>query len=718
MKSHVLRPGSSLIGRYRSPRQIPHAVPALILILLLAASAGCVAPPAPAPENITEIVIGTATENYPFSYVDKLGTLTGSDVEIAQWIAENSAVNVTILPMKFAELIPALKSGKIDIILGGMIITPDREEEIDFVREYPSAIHLAAAGAVTAHVSRDAVLSGSAGRAAVIRGSTSETWADLTMGTEKVLACESYDECAEAVLNGSAQIFVANEVTLRALQAQYPLSIFCTIYTDSSAFGAGVRKDDMASKQFITDALRKFYASGEAEMLSLIYGISLESPLKVGIAEDNYPYGYVTPAGTLAGLDIEAISWICETSKRSPEFTVVSLPALSSLLAAGDVDIAAAGLTAVSDDFVKEYPYPAYIGLVTKTGSAVTKADVQNGLANITALEGSAAGAWAKANAGKYIPSYGESSCRILLATDGADVYAGDMQALHALAVRSPAEYTYIGTIYTADDTLGIAVQPGNRELKEFLTARLSLFYASGAAKTAAAKYGISFDEFITVGAARDNPPFTSIEKGVFAGIDIDILDRIAQDTGLRFRIVPLAWEELISAATEGAVDVAVSGLTATEERRNHVYFTKGLMPSTLAFGAPLNSEVTYYDLTRGECNISVVKHSFAEEWANATIRFDNGELRRYDTIESAIAAAKYGAADAVLDDELVMKKYVLEHPDSFKVAASMYTPYEMAFAVSTDRFTLLLQLNEEIKKLKETIFWQDLLISYGIPPV
>ncbi len=60
----------------------------------------------------------------------------GFDLDIAQLLAEELGVRLAPVNMRFTELIDALFSGRIDIILSGMSITPERQARVDFSDSY------------------------------------------------------------------------------------------------------------------------------------------------------------------------------------------------------------------------------------------------------------------------------------------------------------------------------------------------------------------------------------------------------------------------------------------------------------------------------------------------------------------------------------------------------------------------------------------------------
>jgi polar amino acid transport system substrate-binding protein len=66
--------------------------------------------------------------------------LSGVAVDLTRAISKQIGIPIDYQPMVFADLIPAVDSGKIDVIATNMAITPEREQKVDFSRPYYNAL--------------------------------------------------------------------------------------------------------------------------------------------------------------------------------------------------------------------------------------------------------------------------------------------------------------------------------------------------------------------------------------------------------------------------------------------------------------------------------------------------------------------------------------------------------------------------------------------------
>lgn len=72
----------------------------------------------------------------PWAMKDKKGGYTGFEIEVARQLAADMGVEVDFVPTKWSGIIPALLTGKFDIIIGGMGITPARNLKVNFSDPY------------------------------------------------------------------------------------------------------------------------------------------------------------------------------------------------------------------------------------------------------------------------------------------------------------------------------------------------------------------------------------------------------------------------------------------------------------------------------------------------------------------------------------------------------------------------------------------------------
>lgn len=188
-------------------------------ILLALMAVGLLAAQGPARadvlDNITSskrIRVATDMAIPPAGMVDDKMQPTGSDVETAQLLAKDWGVALDFVQTTGATRIPNVQTGKADIIISTLSVTPERAKVIDFTKAY--AVLQSVIGA-----KKDLALKSLADlkglSVAVTRGTTQDT--ELTaMATERGFRVARYDDDATlltAAVTGQADI-VATSASL------------------------------------------------------------------------------------------------------------------------------------------------------------------------------------------------------------------------------------------------------------------------------------------------------------------------------------------------------------------------------------------------------------------------------------------------------------------------------------------------------------------------
>src|SRR4029077_990013 len=120
--------------------------------LLLTGAAGVVTPAvlitsafAITPDEIKKrgkVIIGIQGDNPPWGYVDSSGKQQGLDADVGGLYGEYLGVPVEFMPLEVANRIPALTSGRVDILFATMAMFPDRAKAVHFSKPYAANVIL------------------------------------------------------------------------------------------------------------------------------------------------------------------------------------------------------------------------------------------------------------------------------------------------------------------------------------------------------------------------------------------------------------------------------------------------------------------------------------------------------------------------------------------------------------------------------------------------
>ncbi|MCR5474916.1 MAG: basic amino acid ABC transporter substrate-binding protein [Lachnospiraceae bacterium] len=193
-------------------------------------------------------------------------------------------------------------------------------------------------------------------------------------------------------------------------------------------------------------------------------------------------------------------------------------------------------------------------------------------------------------------------------------------------------------------------------------------------------------------------PPYESVEGNEIIGIDPEIAKLIADDLGRELVIEDMAFDSVIAAVQTGKADIAMAGLTVTEDRKKNINFTDPYTEAAQVIVVKEGSEVTTPDDLEGKTigvQIGTTGDIYAEDIKDATIE-------RYSKFFEAINALSQDKIDAVIVDREPGKVFVSEN-EGLKMIDEEFTVEEYAIGVAKENTELLDQINASLKKLQES---------------
>ncbi|RNC71351.1 MAG: amino acid ABC transporter substrate-binding protein [Desulfuromonadales bacterium] len=236
----------------------------LLALLLLTAL------PARAAEKDT-LVVGMELAYPPFEMTDTAGKPTGVSVDLANALGKSLGRKIVIQNMAFDGLIPALKTGKLDLIISSMTANEERAKSIDFSDPYlNTGLCLLVQKDSTVQSIKDLDQPGR--NVAVKKGTTGHSWAGKNLKKAKVLVLDKEAAAVLEVVQGKADAFIydqmstyqnwqKNQATTRAILEPF----------QKESWAVGIRKGNRDLKKKVNAFLKDFRAKGGFEKLGDTY---------------------------------------------------------------------------------------------------------------------------------------------------------------------------------------------------------------------------------------------------------------------------------------------------------------------------------------------------------------------------------------------------------------------------------------------------------------
>lgn len=203
-------------------------------------------------------------------------------------------------------------------------------------------------------------------------------------------------------------------------------------------------------------------------------------------------------------------------------------------------------------------------------------------------------------------------------------------------------------------------------------------------------------------------PPYEYVEGSEITGIDPEIAKLIADDLGKELVIEDMAFDSIIAAVQSGKADIAMAGMTVTEDRKQNINFSDPYTEAAQVIVVKNDSTVASPDDLKGKTigvQIGTTGDIYAEDIEEATIE-------RYSKYFEAINALTQGKIDAVIVDREPGKVFVGENAD-LKMIDEEFTVEEYAIGVAKDNEQLLNDINASLKKLQDSGKIDEIINKY-----
>jgi polar amino acid transport system substrate-binding protein len=218
-----------------------------------------------------ELVVGTAAAMPPLNMTTRDGEIIGMEIDLARAMADSMGVKLRLEAMQFNELLPALEAGKIDMILSGMTITPERNMKVAFVGPYfrsGKAILTKLPTMAQAQTPED--IHDPRKSIVTLRGSTSEEFVKKNLPKVKLVTANSYDEAVGMVINGKVDAMFADYTICVVTIFRYPKEELLTVISPLTyePLGIALPDNDPLFVNWVGNYLTTLEDSGALEELT------------------------------------------------------------------------------------------------------------------------------------------------------------------------------------------------------------------------------------------------------------------------------------------------------------------------------------------------------------------------------------------------------------------------------------------------------------------
>ena len=217
----------------------------------------------------------------------------------------------------------------------------------------------------------------------------------------------------------------------------------------------------------------------------------------------------------------------------------------------------------------------------------------------------------------------------------------------------------------------------------------------------------------LKVGTAPNYKPFNYKENSKLTGFDTDLVEEIAQKNGIKIVWVETNFDGLIPALKAGKIDMIASAMSATDERRQSVDFTKPYyMSKNLYLKLKSNNLLQTKNDLEGK-KIGVQLGTLQENTAKA---IKNAQVQSNKDLNIAVLALKNNKIDAIVADQDTAKGFLAENPELVSFYQETDGGEGFSFAFDKNKQKDIIEIfNKGIDEAKTDGFYNTLIKKYEL---
>ena len=221
----------------------------------------------------------------------------------------------------------------------------------------------------------------------------------------------------------------------------------------------------------------------------------------------------------------------------------------------------------------------------------------------------------------------------------------------------------------------------------------------------------------LKVGTTGDWDPMTMKDPATneYKGFDIDVMNELANDMGVKITFVPTEWKTIVSGIASGRYDISTS-VTKTAKRAlvagfTNSYYKYGTVP--LVLKKNLNKFPTWDSLNSEKVTIATTLGTSQE--AKAKEFFPKSKLKSVEAPARDFQEVLAGRADGHITSSTEANKLIITYPQLAIVPDGGKNPAVLAMMVDQNDQVWMNYVNQWIEIKKASGFFDDLMAKYNL---
>ena len=217
----------------------------------------------------------------------------------------------------------------------------------------------------------------------------------------------------------------------------------------------------------------------------------------------------------------------------------------------------------------------------------------------------------------------------------------------------------------------------------------------------------------LKVGTEAGFAPFEFQDEATkeYTGFDIDLIKAIGKQMGYEVQVQNMGFDGLIPALEANNIDLAISGMTITEERSKKVSFSKPYYKSGLTMVVKSDNTTikSFKDLEGKKIAVQL-----GTTGADEAKKFKDAQVREFNSAPEAFLELKAGGVDAVVNDKPVNEYYIAKAGGKdVKIVGKPLTAEDYGIAASGKNKELAAQISKALEELKKNGEYEKIYVKW-----
>ncbi|MCH6267386.1 transporter substrate-binding domain-containing protein [Neobacillus citreus] len=243
----------------------------------------------------------------------------------------------------------------------------------------------------------------------------------------------------------------------------------------------------------------------------------------------------------------------------------------------------------------------------------------------------------------------------------------------------------------------------------------LTIFIAAcGSKETSTSGEKAKDEKVYKVGVDTTYPPFEYKEGNDYKGIDIDLINAIAKNQGIKIELNPMDFGGIIPAMQANQLDVAIAGMSITDERKKVVDFSTPYFDAGLTVVVKKdNSTIKSVNDLKGK-TVAVKKGTTGAKYAEDNASKLEIKVVQFNDSPAMFQEVSNGNADALIEDYPVISYAIAQKDLGLKIVGDRLNGDQYGIAVlKGQNQDVLKKINKGLEELKKDGTYDKIVETY-----